>query len=122
MDQPNSNMARIDINDLVEVIKPGSHGRLDAYYSTKDGREIATINWLPTTGNIGYFNIYKHEDRRRGLGTQILERTIDRIKSGENPPSHVWADTKKDHPFWKAVFGKTWEAKNGVSSGFYKEI
>lgn len=65
---------------------------------------IGYIHYRIGTGQIGLFFINR-EYANRGLGKQILIKTIEHMKLCDN--KSVWAVTSKDHPFWSNVFGKS---------------
>ena len=81
------------------------------------------ISYVAKTGQIALFFI-NSDYRNRGLGKQVLLFALNDMKTFT--PSHIWAITYINHPFWSNVFDKSfqWYHKDqlhpSVSSPGYK--
>lgn len=69
-------------------------------------KSVGYIHYRIGTGQIGLFFI-KNKYANKGLGKQILAKTIEHMKISGN--THVWAVTLKDHPFWSNVYGQAFQ-------------
>jgi RimJ/RimL family protein N-acetyltransferase len=69
-------------------------------------KSIGYIHYRIGTGQIGLFFI-KEKYKNKGLGKQILTKTIEHMKLSKN--EYVWAVTSTNHPFWSNVFGKAFK-------------
>jgi GNAT superfamily N-acetyltransferase len=78
---------------------------LREYYDS-DNNKIGYIRYKVKVGQVGLFFI-NEEYRNRGLGKQILNRTMDHMR--QSGATGVWAVTTRDHEFWSNVYNKSFK-------------
>ena len=85
--------------------KPNTIFKTEIY--DNDGMEYekyaGCIKYRPIVGQIGVF-VLEDEYRNRGLGTQILQQTINHMK--EYNTTHIWAVAMENDVFWSNVMNK----------------
>ena len=109
----------LDINRYKEVISKDkditlkvfgySKGAYKRYYYDNNGNNIGYIYYNINSGIIGLMWLME-KCRNRGLGKQILQRTIQHMKS--NDVKEIYVCTSKNHPFWSNVYNKKFIYQN----------
>jgi GNAT superfamily N-acetyltransferase len=106
-------------NKWFNVDKSG--GIMVEYYNGND--KVGYIRYYITTGQIGLFFI-ERPFQNRGIGKQILSKTINELK--ENNCEECWVVTVEGHSFWSNVFDKSFTyrdpAHSSVTGGGYYKI
>ena len=96
---------------------------INIYDNQNNDVKAGYISYVAKTGQIALFFI-NSDYRNRGLGKQVLLFALNDMKTFT--PSHIWAITYINHPFWSNVFDKSfqWYHKDqlhpSVSSPGYK--
>jgi GNAT superfamily N-acetyltransferase len=92
------------------------------YFNNEES--IGYIRYYVNTGQIGLFFI-KNEYQNRGLGKQILSKTIQDMQ--QNGCEEVWTVTTCDHPFWSNVYDRSFTYRDPAhpsvtGDGYYMDI
>ena len=100
------------------------NGEKNIKYYNNEGKYIGYINYRLAVGQIGLFYLDKNY-RNRGLGKQILNKTINDIK--DYGTKEVWVVSSENDQFWSNVNNKSFINRDPAhssirSSGFFMKI
>ena len=79
---------------------------INIYDNQNNDVKAGYISYIAKTGQIALFFI-SSDYRNRGLGKQVLLFALNDMKTFT--PSHIWAITYINHPFWSNVFNKSFK-------------